>query len=441
MKKRILSWFFAIVILGMSVTLAAGIAFAGPSQAGANEQLAKAPVFWNENGLNPDCLADTAAWFADHFYLRQELISVNNALTARVFGASGTKDVIQGTDGWLYYHSTLADFTGSAPLTRAETAAMASNLALMEEYLHEQGRRFVFFIAPNKNSVYPGHMPNFGTQAEQTPGQVLLEELKERGISAVDFFEGLEAVEETLYFAHDSHWNSRGAALAADAINARFGRESRYFAADFSESVPHNGDLYAMMYPAFTDPERDPVYGGTLDFSYTTNATQPDSIVLETESGASGSLLAYRDSFGNLLYPYLADSFGTAKFSRSTTYDLTQPGECVMIELVERNLRNLLRYVPAMPAPVRELEFDFPEHTGSISVDLKKSNLEGMRLVQGTLPTAGDAGEAVYILAGGAAYQAFIMEDNGFAAHIPQDAAPEGVAFCQNGELVLLAVQ
>lgn len=439
--KKILSWIFTIVILGMGVTLAAGIVFAGPSQAGANEQLAKAPVLWSENGLDPDFLGDTADWFADHFYLRQELISVNNALTARIFGTSGTEEVIQGRDGWLYYHSTLADFTGSAPLTQAEIGAMTSNLALMEEYVRGEGRQFLFLIAPNKNSVYPGHMPNFGARAEQTPGRALLEALRERGVSAVDFFDCLGSAEETLYFAHDSHWNSRGAALAADAVNACFGRESRYFEGDFSETAPHDGDLYAMMYPAFTDPERGPVYGGTLDFSYTTNATQPDSIVLQTESGASGSLLAYRDSFGNLLYPYLADSYGTAKFSRSTTYDLTQPGECVMIELVERNLRYLLHYVPAMPAPARELALDFPEHSGSAAVDVKKSGLDGMQLVQGTLPMAGDAGKAVYVLAGGTAYQAFILEDNGFAAHIPQDAAPEGVVFYQNGEMALLTVQ
>lgn len=439
--KKIISWIFTIVILGMGVTLAVGIVFAGPSQAGANEQLAKEPVLWSENGLNPDFLGDTADWFADHFYLRQELISVNNALTAQFFGTSGTEEVIQGTDGWLYYHSTLADFTGSAPLTRTEISAMASNLALMEEYVRGEGRQFLFLIAPNKNSVYPGHMPNFGARAEQTPGRALLEALRERGVSTVDFFDCLESTEETLYFAHDSHWNSRGAALAADVVNACFGRESRYFEGDFSETAPHDGDLYAMMYPAFTDPERGPVYGGTLDFSYTTNATQPDSIALQTESDASGSLLAYRDSFGNLLYPYLADSYGTVKFSRSTTYDLTQPGECVMIELVERNLRYLLRYVPAMPAPARELALDFPEHSGSAAVDVKKSGLEGMQLVQGTLPMAGDADKAVYVLAGGTAYQTFILEDNGFAAHIPQDAAPEGVAFYQNGEMALLAVQ
>ena len=66
----------------------------------------------------------------------------------------------------------------------------------------------------------------------------------------------------------------------------------------------------------------------------------------------------FRDSFGELLYPYLADSFERAHFSRQSAYDLTKIGatqaDVVMIELVERNIRWLMEQPAVFPAPERE---------------------------------------------------------------------------------------
>lgn len=439
MGRKLASWFFAAAVMALSVTPALGVLLFGPSAAGANEQQTQAPALLENNTLNPDFLGDAAAWLEDHFYLRQELISLNNALTAGLFGASAAEDVLVGRDGWLYYASTVEDYTGTGGLTARDYAAMAENLALMEEYCRSQGREFVFLIAPNKNSVYPEHMPDLGVEAAETPGRILLRCLAQKNVTYIDLFQAFEQQDAPLYFAHDSHWNSRGAALGADLINEAFGRESEYFTEDFSQRISHDGDLYAMMYPAFTDPETDVVFGDVLDFSYTTDSTRADSITLGTAGGGTGSLLCYRDSFGNLLYPYLADSFAEALFSRATRYDLTQPGEFVLIELVERNLRYLLRYTPDMPAPARDLSL--PESSGTAAIDVGRSNLEGMQLLTGQLPETPDETSAIYVAAGGMVYQAFCMEDNGFAAHIPADAAPEGIAFYAGGQLRLLAVQ
>ena len=102
MEKMIKIVFVAAFLL-LSITLSAGIAVAGPSAAGANERLSKDPVLLDEEGnFNENFLSDTAAWVNDHFFLRQELISVNNGLTATLFGTSGEDSVILGSDGWLY---------------------------------------------------------------------------------------------------------------------------------------------------------------------------------------------------------------------------------------------------------------------------------------------------------------------------------------------------
>lgn len=434
MKKKILAWIFAAGVLIMSITLVAGILFAGPAQAGANEVLSKSPQLKNKDGkLNDNFLGDTAAWVNDHFFGRQELISIHNKTVSTVFGTSAADDVILGSDGWLYYTSTLNDYTGLETMDHADILMAARNLELMQEYCQSQGREFAFVIAPNKNSLYPEHMPNYGAYAPSTNAKALMAELDSRGVAYIDLFEIFSQQEEVLYFAHDSHWDSKGAALGADSINAAFGVESNYFGGDFSQRTPHEGDLYDMLYPSLTDPEQDKVYGGILEFTYTSKATKADSITLETASQAQGSLLCYRDSFGNLLYPYLADSYGTSRFSRSVNYDLTQEGQYVLVELVERNISYLCTNLPVMPAPERTLP-GLPKPADTTVIENKSvKSPEGMFRVTGTLPEPADLDSPVYVICGNTVYEAFRLQDGGFGAYTPAEAV--GIAFYTDGIL------
>lgn len=435
MGKKILSWIFVAGVLLMSVTLVAGILFAGPAQAGANEVLSKAPQWADKDGkINDYFLNDTATWVNDHFFGRQELISTHNKVVSTVFHTSASDDVILGSDGWLYYTPTLADYTGTEPLSQRQIWMAANNLALMQEYCEGQGKAFAFAIAPNKNSLYAQHMPSYGTADPSTNARRLHETLAERNVNYIDLFAAFENQEEVLYFAHDSHWNSKGAALGADCINEAFGVESDYFSADFSQTEYHLGDLYEMLYPSFRDPEENPVYGGALDFDFEGKATKPDSITLQTTSEASGSLLCYRDSFGNLLFPYLADSYGSCRFSRAVSYDLTLEGECVLVELVERNIPYLYTNLAVMPAPQRELTLPAAEGTAEIQNKSVKSP-EGMVQVKGTLPVEADVDSPIYVVCGGTVYEAFCLKDGGFGAYVPAEA--QGVACYVGGQLCL----
>lgn len=437
--KKCLIWIFVAGVLLLSVTLSVGILFAGPAEAGANEVLSKPPVLVDQDGkLNDYFLNDAATWLSDHFFGRQELISLHNKAVSTAFDTSASDDVILGSDGWLYYEPTLGDYTGTAAATDRELFMAANNLALMQEYCEGQGREFAFMIAPNKNSLYPEHMPDYGTVSQKTNAQALHGKLDEMGVACIDLFAVFGGQEEVLYFAHDSHWNSKGAALGADSINAAFGVQSSYYSGDFSQTEYHLGDLYEMLYPSFQDTEENPVYGGALDFTFTSKATKADSITLKTASGKPGSLLCYRDSFGNLLYPYLADSYGTCTFSRSVSYDLTQEGETVLIELVERNIPYLYTYLPVMPAPVREISL--PEASGTVALDTKESKTAGSLLqVKGTLGVAPDAESAVYVLCDGVVYEAFCLAGDGFGAYVPGQV--QAVACYVDGRLVAFSAE
>ena len=429
MKNKIISIFFAACFLALCLSLSIGTLVFGPAEAAANEKLAKFPVFQTEDGFNTDFLAQLQKYVNDRFFLRQQLITLDRRMSG-VLGVSGEDSVIAGKDGWLFFTDTLGDFTGTDLMSSRELFSAASNVALMEEYCRKTGREFTFIVAPNKNSLYGEFMPDYGVTANTSNAKIFHNLLEQLQVTYVDLFAAFEKVEQPLYFAHDSHWNSKGAALGADLINRSFGVDTNYFGGDFSSQVPHAGDLYAMVYPAAQDTEMDTVYGGELNFTFTSKATQPDAITLQTEGTGTGNLLCYRDSFGMLLFPYLADSYESAKFSRAVNYDLTGSEDYVAIELVERNLRYLIQNVPVMPSPVRNVELPAAV-SGSMEVSKAEKARAGSGCVQftGKLDAKPDADACIYVVCDGTVYEAFCLEEDSFAVNVPEGTQPQYVIY------------
>ena len=439
MKNKIL---FIGIFLALCLSLSIGTLLFGPADAVANERLAELPSIQTEDGrINTNYLSQLQSYVNDRFFLRQKLITLDRRMSS-LLGVSGESSVIAGKDGWLFFAETLDDYTGTNLMSSRELFSAASNVALMDEYCRTNGKEFTFIIAPNKNSLYGQFMPDYGVTAKTSNAKQFHDLLDQLQVEYVDLFTALGEIPETLYFAHDSHWNSKGAALGADLINRSFGVDSNYFGADFSQSATHEGDLYAMVFPGAQDTERNPVYGGELNYTFTSKATQPDAIVLTTEGTGNGNLLCYRDSFGILLYPYLADSYASTKFSRSVSYDMTGSEDYVAVELVERNLNYLIQNVPVMPSPVRKLELP-----AAVSGTAEASKVENARAgsvcvqFMGTLPVKPDAASCVYVVCDGITYEAFCLENDGFAVNVPEGANLQYVIYNIGGVPQMFQIQ
>lgn len=429
MKKS--AFLFLLLGLALCCTLAVGFLIHGPAAPGANEILSPAPVLIQKDGsINSAILADLSDYFSDRFYPRQALITAY----ARLFGASVSDDVIEGSNGWLYFASTLADYTGTDPMTERELYSAGQNLQLIQDACQEKGASFTFLCVPNKNTLYPEHMPYLGVVNSLHDLDRLYSLLDQLHVAHLDIRP--EFTDEVLYFAHDSHWNSRGAALGADLLNAALGRESQYFADSFAASEPHCGDLYEMLFPAGQDSETNPVFSGSLTFQFAAGSgAKPDSITIRTESDADSSLLMYRDSFGNLLFPYLADSFESAVFSRATAYNIADAeAQHIVIELVERNLPYLIRYVPILEAPLCDLILPEPHDTVQLSGSTAGPTFPEHTIWKGAAPNA-DADSPVYLLTNDGIFRCFLMENDGFAAYLPEGLEISAAAWYINGTL------
>lgn len=175
-----------------------------------NEQLASFPELRKEDGsFNTGILNEFSDYFADHFGLRHEMITLNDQLTGTVLKTLDSSSVLLGKDDWLFYKSTLADYTGAEPFTAQQSYAAAHVLGLMQEYCEENGIGFCFTIAPNKNSLYGGQMPARYTAASVRNAQLLQQQMEQQNVRYVDLFKTLSDHEEQLYYRRDSHWNMR----------------------------------------------------------------------------------------------------------------------------------------------------------------------------------------------------------------------------------------
>lgn len=437
MKKNVIYTAFTALIFLMCLVPSLGML--APSQgdgAGGNQALSAAPALRNAEGQwNTAYLSQIQDYAADNFFLRQDMITAWSALNARGLHSSITEDVILGTDGWLYFGDTLPDYAGLAPMSERETFSAARNLALMAEYCRGFGADFLFTAAPNKNSLYPEHMPPLTASRAPHNAERLAEELGRQGVDYLDLFALFRGQEETLYFAEDSHWNSKGAALAADALNRALGRSSNYFDGPFTPEQTHKGDLYDMLYPAGDGLDWEHAYGGALDFEYDAPIRSAENLTIMTHGKGEGSLVMFRDSFGNLLYPYMADSFDAALFSRSMPcrLDLAAAREagCVVVELVERNLRYLIQNVPLMPAPRREFSEGLETWRSGVNFAVEASdNLPGYALAAVTLPAPPAPGSPVLVAASdGNSYEAFLLEKDEIGLYLPEGVQPLGLAY------------
>lgn len=347
MKTKINKIFIALFLL-ICLIPSTGMLFSGPSPLLANEVSMRHPSFLNADGhLNLSVLTEASNYFGSRFALRPYLVSVRSFLYEKLLHSSAEDQVLVGKDGQLYYTETEDDYCGIS-LSSEELSLLVEKLAAIQEAVEAHGSTFVFTVAPNKSTIVPSGMPDrFPSHPEASNLRQLIPLMQEAGIHYVDLSSPL-AEDPEYYYKTDSHWTAEGAAVAADTLLSALSCESRYAEGPFAIENTRIGDLYEMMYPIGKGREAEVVYLPTLCYETASDPRGGNALRINTVSeNGSGSLYCRRDSFGIALYPYLADAFENAEFSRSSDYSLEAFAgldyyDVVILEIVERNLPDLL---------------------------------------------------------------------------------------------------
>ena len=185
-----------------------------------NRKLAVWPQLRTEEGWNTDFLSEAGEYFQDHFGFRQQLVTANALINGKIFGVSTADGVIQGKNGWLYYKDSLSDYLGTEPMSERALFNVAHTLSMMQDYTEKSGAKFLFTIAPNKNTLYGENMPYYDSMivSEDKNMDRIEAYLEKENVNYVNLKEILESSDEVLYHERDSHWNNKGAALAGAAL-------------------------------------------------------------------------------------------------------------------------------------------------------------------------------------------------------------------------------
>ena len=426
--------FFAICLcpsLGMLVTK--------QETSSENRQLSEFPSPKTEEGkINVEWLSQAGDYFQEHFAFRNELVTGNALLHGRLLETSTADGVIQGKNGWLYYKDSLDDYLGQDLLSDRSLFNIAHMLSMTQQALEEKGVNFLFTIAPNKNSLYGDNMPYYDKLkvSGQTNRENLENWLKTEKVAYADLYQALMEEDEVLYHARDSHWNNKGAALAADVLMDALGKEhDSYEGESYTVRRDYTGDLDTMLYPLASTADDEIYYDKETTYA-TVEEIQSnfDPRITTVNPVKEGSLVMYRDSFGNALLPYMADAYANAYFSRGIPYQLmdveTHSADTVIIERAERFLPEMSQFPPVLTAKEISLTEDqeLQGSDGAVDVKIKPQGMTAQlsgRIKEGLL----DTDSRIYLKVNGSVYEAFPMDvkveenldDNGFCLYLPSE--------------------
>lgn len=357
---------YIIIVFAILLVPFLGMSFWATDRTTENTTLSEWPAFVKDGEPNINYLEDMGDYFEDHFAFRLQMLTANAMIWSKGFDTSTTDQVVTGKDDWLYFSGTMDDYTGRDLLSDRELKAIVHNLSLMDSYVEFCGGRLIVTVAPNKNTLYNSAMPYYYQKGETSNLERLVPLLEEAGIEYVDLTETFQNEDEVLYFKRDSHWNNKGALLAYNTVMDAMGREHETYA-----NVPtvtekdHIGDIDEILYPLAAEPEENIYYSKDWGFDYVNDVTDNMDEWIETVNpDKDGTLLMYRDSFGESILPFFADEYNKAYFSRLVPYNMEnliqyQP-DTVIVERVERQIDAFATEIPVMESPkvenIRPLE-------------------------------------------------------------------------------------
>ena len=163
------------------------------------------------------------AWIADRFAFRPVLIVAWNYVRF-LLDDSASDDVLIGSDGWLYStgESNWLDDIGAQPAGLPSIVSWRRAVVEQRDWVEKQGSRFLFVIPPQKESIYPEHLPPaLQKRGTDTKATRLIDALRGTGVDVLYLHDALLARKAEgirVYYKLDTHWNQAGALAGAKAI-------------------------------------------------------------------------------------------------------------------------------------------------------------------------------------------------------------------------------
>ncbi len=362
MKKKILLIYIIIFFVVISIP-SVGMIWNKTTTTKEKKELASFPTLIKDGSFNKKVFNEYDDYLGDHFAYKQELVTANAIIHSKLFNESTERQVIKGKEGYLFFRTGVENYIGENVLTNRQVFNATESLKLIQEYCTNKGIKFAFTIAPNKATLYPKYLPKIYSKqlTDNNSLEKLTISLKENNINYVDLVKVFKNNDEVLYHKLDSHWNNKGAVLANNTILDYLNKEHNdYSDTAYTIKEDYSGDLYNMVYPTGTKKDKQIYYDYNKEFTIDSeNNSFEDNFVKTTNPYKEGTVMVFRDSYGNSWSQFVAQEYNKGYFSRESGYNLSYLDEyncdTLIIEITERHLSSLQQYPPIISAPVREI--------------------------------------------------------------------------------------
>lgn len=319
------------------------------------------------------------AYFGDQLGFRANLVGLYTRAAAagwvpptltKSSGGAAHGPVLVGRDGWLYLNGACVEnYRNTRPFSEAELDAWVTAVKQRRDWLAQRGIAYLFFVAPDKQTIYPEFLPRSVNQVRpQSRLDQLMEHLRGvEGLTAIDLRPALLAgkAHSQTYYRIDTHWNERGAWIGYQEICRSLAKQipqMRPLTLDdfaFTPLESRQGDL-SLMIPASTWTESNPervVRKGSERWTVREvnhvlkNGEYGSGRRTENPTVPAGRTVVIHDSFFWSLAPYLSEHWREmAQVNNSVVFptELIEREQPLLVidEYVERKL---LGPAPANP--------------------------------------------------------------------------------------------
>jgi len=302
------------------------------------------------------------AYFNDHFGFRKGLIrSYRSGIFYLFHDQQGNRSALIGSDGWLYFneYQMVEHYRGTLLFTPDQLQDWKTLLEQYRDWFAQRGIKFLFVVAPDKQSIYPEYLPSWMNKvsSETKLDQFFAYMKMHSTVDVLDLRQTLleNRSMEPLYLKTDSHWNQLGAFFAYQrlvnelAVQLLPGARPMPLDAFERTNVPAPpGDLTAM---AGTDSSESNAIllnpkASLPPLGIIAQPYQTGPLVVTRNPHVEGSAIVYGDSFVNYWVPllgynfwqvsYFNNHFLTSKFIDVELFKHEKP-TLVIVEVIERS--------------------------------------------------------------------------------------------------------
>ena len=151
-----------------------------------------------------------------HLPSRNGLIALDSVIRYKLLHAGGDQ-VLLGRDNWLFLRDELRPYERASE----NQAARIAMLAKIAKFLNQQSVQLLVVLVPDKARIAEAQLP-----IQRLPDhtaqryQEALQDMQALGLWTLDLRQALRASAGVTYYRSDTHWNTQGAGLAANAVAA-----------------------------------------------------------------------------------------------------------------------------------------------------------------------------------------------------------------------------